>query len=283
MIRCEIKPVIAIKDNGAVLYRQIATGKNVIDPLVQGPRWINISVATRISNPLAAGKAHCKNILKAFFAIRHGADRRRIRGIIEISAKYVGRPFSCRAVMLDRCQQHFCLPLPLLDHFRKICKMSVCHQQRPAADRQFRRQGVARKISWELGQWDVARSHDRAGADNCQAIMVHDVRMAAHYGNELRLPLPGFRIAVGLLQANDVGAQLLQSRFKRPMPSLERLIDVPQVESQNAEGCHVLTGQRHAASRRRAWPLSARLRRPIVACSEIRLVRMREVCILIME
>jgi hypothetical protein len=63
--------------------------------------------------------------------------------------------------------------------------------------------------------------------------------VAAHSCNELRLAPPGFWIAIDFLQANDIGMQSLQTHFKRAITRLEWLIDVPQVERQNAEAHRV--------------------------------------------
>ena len=75
------------------------------------------------------------------------------------------------------------------------------------------------------------------------------MRVAAHFCNELRLAPPGFWIAIDFLQANDIGTQSLQAGFKRAITPVEWLIDVPQVERQNAEAHRVAADQRHESER----------------------------------
>ena len=71
MIRHKIEAVVAIKNNGAALRHQIATNKNVVDPFVYGPRWINVSVVTRVCKARTVRMALGKDIMKILVAVQH--------------------------------------------------------------------------------------------------------------------------------------------------------------------------------------------------------------------
>jgi hypothetical protein len=46
VVRHKIKTVGAIKNDGARMCRQVATGENVVDSFVQTPGWIDVVITT---------------------------------------------------------------------------------------------------------------------------------------------------------------------------------------------------------------------------------------------
>ena len=130
--------VAAVEHDRALLRRQVATRKYVVDALVSDRRGIDVRVFARPGKAGLVRAARGKAVAKSCAAGGQQTNRRRIRIVVEIAAQDFCFRRTRRCKARDRCEQHFGLRLTLGDHFRPPGQMRIGDHKRLASDRCLR-------------------------------------------------------------------------------------------------------------------------------------------------
>ena len=142
---------------------------------------------------------------------------------------------AARAVTFDRRQQDVDLRLALGEPFHAPTQMRIDDQHRPATNPHVDQECLARLVVRDFGQGDAVAAVDWKAQLDGELSVIVGVRKAAGFGGECRLPPPRARIDGDFLQADNVGAQRLETSLQRGHTRRQRLTNIPQVESEHGQ------------------------------------------------